>query len=310
MSQSVAVLVPIAITDASLSSASVAEPAAGEVAWVSAGTYALGDRRIRASTHRVYSALVAHSGRSALPEADVNFWNDEGPTLRWGAFDQYISTPSTSVTSMTYVIRPGFFNALVFYGLVGASLTVSIKDAPGGSVYFTYSEVLENPVEDWYEWLFSPPKAITRLLISGILPQADAEVTITIGAATGTAVGVGMLVLGDLKQLVGDGELGGTQFGATAEPQTYSYIKTEFDGTVRIKRRHKATDMRLNVLLPQAYADYALSIIQDVLDVPCAVIGTNQAGYQGLNVFGLISGTLTYAGPKHANFSLIVKGFI
>ena len=44
------ILKPTPITDAMLASCTVAEPAAGETAWTSAGTYALGDNCIRTTT--------------------------------------------------------------------------------------------------------------------------------------------------------------------------------------------------------------------------------------------------------------------
>ena len=56
------VLVPIDVDDAMLSSTTIAEPAATETAWVSGGTYAIGDKRIRTQTHRVYQSATAHTG--------------------------------------------------------------------------------------------------------------------------------------------------------------------------------------------------------------------------------------------------------
>jgi len=48
------VLLPREITDAKFISSSLAEPSASETAWVTGTTYAVGDKRIVASTHRVY----------------------------------------------------------------------------------------------------------------------------------------------------------------------------------------------------------------------------------------------------------------
>ena len=76
------VMVPVTISDSMiLAGTSIAEPAASETVWVSGGTYTLGQERIRTTTHRVYEC--AHSGRTALPEADPTFWQDTRPTLRW-----------------------------------------------------------------------------------------------------------------------------------------------------------------------------------------------------------------------------------
>ncbi|MCX8017402.1 MAG: hypothetical protein N2690_05830, partial [Rhodocyclaceae bacterium] len=111
---------PLTITDAMIGAGtSIPEPAAGEVAWASGGSYSAGDVRIRTATHRKYMALQTHSGRSTPPESDPQYWEDVGPTMRWAPFDQYVSTGASATTSLTYVLRPGYFNSLALYGLVG-----------------------------------------------------------------------------------------------------------------------------------------------------------------------------------------------
>lgn len=119
------ILVPIPITDSMLlAGTTIAEPAPGETAWVSGATHVVDDLRIRATTHRVYACMQAHTGRAQLPENDPAFWKDKEPTQRFAPFDAYTTTAAKTTGSLTYVLQPGFFNALSFYGLVGASLTV------------------------------------------------------------------------------------------------------------------------------------------------------------------------------------------
>ena len=48
------ILVPLTITDALLADCNIAEPAVGELEWLSGAAYALGERRIRKTTHRLY----------------------------------------------------------------------------------------------------------------------------------------------------------------------------------------------------------------------------------------------------------------
>lgn len=304
------VLNPITLTDAMLSASSIAEPAASETAWVSAGTYALGDYRIRTTTHRVYKAKQAHTGRTALPEVDTDYWLDYGPTLRWSAFDQYTSTASTATTSLSYTLRPGFFNCLAFLGLDAGDIAVTVKDAPGGAVIYSFSGSLQEPPLDWYDYAFGTIKGLTKLILSGITPYPDPEVSITITAAAGVTVRVGMVAVGDLRSLLGEAEWGGTECGASAEPVTYSYIKTDEYGNTTIVRRHAATDLRVRVVMPRAYADAALVMVQDVLDVPCVWVATQADGYAGLTVFGLGSGQLSYDSFNHAVFNIAVKGMI
>lgn len=302
------ILTPLTITNAMiLGGTSIAEPSAGETAWVSAGTYAVGDLRIRAATHRVYSCVQAHTGRTALPEVDSAYWLEKSPTQRWAPFDSYTSTPATATTSLTYVLQPGYFTALAMYGLVGTSAAITIKDAPGGAVIYSNTvSLLENPA-GWWEYLFLPTRQISKLILTGLPIRPTAELTIVI---TGATVAVGMINVGDYKSLLGDGAWGGTQNGAKAEPVSYSYIKTNADGTTTIVRRNAATSMRASVVLPRDQADYALACVQEVLDLPVSWVATEPGGFDGLNVFGLGSGSLSYDSFNIATLDLSVKGMI
>ena len=302
------ILTPLTITDAMiLAGTTIAEPDASETAWVSAGTYSLGQERIRSTTHKVYECVQASTGRTALPEVDTAYWLEKRPTKRWAPFDSYTSTAATGTTSMTYVLQPGYFNALGMYGLVGTSAAITVKDEPGGAtIYSNTVSLLEDPT-GWWEFLFLPVRQISKIILTNIPIRPTAELTITL---TGATVEVGMINVGDYKSLIGDGDWGGTQYGASAEPVSYSYIKTNADGTTTIVRRNAATSMRASIILPRDQADYALACVQDVLDVPVSWVATDANGFTGLNVFGLGSGSLSYDSFNIATLDLSVKGMI
>ena len=302
------ILTPLTITDAMiLAGTTVAEPDASETAWVSAGAYTLGQERIRSTTHKVYECVQASTGRTALPEVDSAYWLEKRPTKRWAPFDSYTSTAASGTASMTYVLQPGYFNALGMYGLVGTSAAITVKDAPGGAtIYSNTVSLLENPT-GWWEFLFLPVRQIGKIILTNIPIRPTAELTITL---TGASVAIGMINVGDYKSLIGDGDWGGTQYGASAEPVSYSYIKTNADGTTTIVRRNAATSMRASIILPRDQADYALACVQDVLDVPVSWVATDANGFTGLNVFGLGSGSLSYDSFNIATLDLSVKGMI
>jgi hypothetical protein len=309
------ILIPITITDAMFGAGtSVAEPAAGETAWVASATYTLGDRRIRLTTHRVYECVQAHTGRTATPETDGAFWLDAGPTQRYAPFDSYTTTAATGTASLTYVLNPGYFNAISLYGLTGAQIVVTVRDGPGGPVIYRYPETgalsLLDPPTGWYSYYFGRRKAIQKLVLSNLPIRPNAELTIQITASAGVPVGVGMINIGDLTPVVGEAEWGGTTWGASAEPTSYSYIKTNDDGTTTIRRRSKATNLRATVTMPRENADIAIAAIQQVLDVPVSWISTTIPGYDGLNVFGIGSGSLSYDSFGVATLQLNIKGLI
>lgn len=305
------ILVPLTISDSSMYGSSVAEPdtTVGEVAWVSGTTYAVGDEVIRSATHRVYRRETAGAG-TVPPERDTVNWTDVRPTNKWAAFDTEISTQSSDVQTLSWVLRLGFFNALAVYGADGAQARLQVTDTPGGSVIFDETVDLIEPVPDWYEWFFSPIVSASKVIFDGIVPYPDAEMTLTISSAPGVTVKCGMVAVGDLRPLLGSAEWGGTVGGAKAEPKSFSYIKTELDGTTRIVKRRSATDNTFSAVMPRDVADYALSCVQEVLDVPCAVIATDTPGFQGLNTFGLASGSLSYDSFGSATLTINVKGLV
>lgn len=304
------VLVSVAITTAMMSSCTIAEPDTGETAWVSGGTYAVGDVRIRATTHRKYACILAHTGRTVPPETDYLYWKDLEPTNRWAMLDARVSTQSTATGSMTVVLQPGFFNAIALYKLSGTSIDVTVKDAPGGSVIYHYAGDLYEPFSDLYEWLFAPYKPLTKLVLRDIVPYDTAEVTITVTGGVSDTVGIGMICIGDLRPMVVSGEIGGSQYGCRVEPVDYSYVKTDEFGETSIVKRKSTTDLRFSVFLPNEDADYATNLLQEVLSIPAAWIVIDASGYAALNAFGLGSGSVEYAGPSHAICEVSVKGLI
>lgn len=305
------IIYPITVTPAMIGAGStIAEPGTGETAWVSAASYTLGDERVRATTHIVYEALQTHTGRAALPEADPLYWKAKRPTLRFAPFDWYSTTKATATTTITFVISPGFFNALGLYGLVGTAISVSVKDAPGGSVIYSYAADLYAQAPGLYELLFTNLALKDKLLLRNITPRPNAELTVTVTAAAGLPVGIGMLNLGDFRAVIGPALWGGTQYGASAESKSFSYIKFFEDGSAEIKRRGKATDMRGTVAMPSSSANAAKSLIDQVLDVPVSCIAADVTGYEYLNVFGLINASTTAETSATASLSFSVRGFL
>jgi hypothetical protein len=305
------VLAPITIVDAMVTSCTIAEPAAGETVWNAATNYTLGTEAILTAPHRVYENLIPGVSATSPDVAALQStpaWLDKRATMKWASLDQYVTTQSQIVTPMTYVFRPGIFNAFQAYGLDGATLTFTAKSTAGGTVFFTQSYDLTEPPIDHYDYYFGRIKPLSKLLIKNILLYADPEITVTITAGAGVTVKAGMFIFGDLRPIISVDGTGGTQYDAQVKPTTTSLFIADGYGGTKIIRRTKGTDMDINVFMPRTDADSALSSLQDVLDVPVAWIGTDALGYAGLNVFGIASGSVKYAGPNHATMSLSVKG--
>lgn len=305
------ILFPVTITASMIKAGTtIAEPdtGRGESLWVSAGSYTVAQEKIY--NHKTYSCVQTHTGRTTTPDLDSAYWlvNDRKPSNQWAPFDYYTDTPAVATSPLTYVLEPGFINGLSIYNPVGDAIAITVKDVTGGTVIKSYSSDLYDQALGLYELLFAPVRQIQKIVLSDIPISPTAEVTITI-TGTGT-VSVGMISLGDWRTVIGAADWGGVQYGASAEPKTYSYIKFNDDNTSTIKRRGKSTDMRGTVAMPAASADYAAQLIQQVLDVPVSIICTQTPGYDYLNVFGLISGSVKADTAATSSFDFSVKGFL
>jgi len=297
------VLVPNTIT--TIANATLAEPNTGETEWVSAASYTLGDVVIRTTTHRQYAALQTHTGRTALPEDDPTYWDDIAPTDLWAPFDNYVNTAATADGTLSYTISPGFFDTFSVHGAQAQALTYVVSDSADQTLASGSLAMYEDAM-GLQEYLFSTLKTKSSVIVSGLPIYPDATLTVTL--LGDGQVSLGMLNIGMVRNLVSD--FGGTEYGATAEPITYSRIATDDFGNTTIIKRHAATSMRASVVLAQTQANAALRVVQEVLDVPCTWIASAAPGYEGLIVFGLANGVLSYEGPTHARLNLMVKGLI
>lgn len=309
MTTSARVMVPIAITDAMImAGTSVAEPAAGESAWVSAASYTVGQEFVRSTTHRVYECSVAHTGRTALPEVDLGYWFDVGPTQRYAPFDDYTNTKSRAVTSITYVLQPGFLNGLALYGLEGGEYAITIKDMPGGSVIKYESGDLFEQAAGFYELLFSPLLQRTQMSFDGIPITPTAEVTITITSAVGQPVAIGTIKVGDWRLFMGAGNFGGMQYGAESDRTVYSFRKYAIDGTYQTIKRPSSRDVRATVVIDAEEAMYADAILNEIIDTAVPFEASGLARYGYLNTLGFVTGSIRADSFGTTSLNLTIKG--
>lgn len=302
------VLIPVDITGGSVFQSSTATEA-DYSAWNSGTTYALGDRCISTTTHKIYESAAA-SNTNHDP-TDINnrvgtttWWIEVSPTNRWKMFDGQSSSQTTVASPLTVVLRPGFIGSLYAGNLIGDQAVITVKDSPGGTTVFSETIQLENSFPpDYYEYFFSPFSQQPDLLIDDIPPYYTCEVTFTLTATTGN-VSCGMFQVGDLRPI------GLSLYGATSEPKTYSYVQIDDFGNNQIIRRNSARDMSVTAIVDLDYANTALDIITSVLDVPSVWTASPVAEYSGLRVFGLGSAKHVYDLPVTGKCDITIKGLI
>lgn len=297
------ILAPTTITDSMLISSTV--PETEYSAWDIAATYAVGDRCIR--NHRVMESQKAGNINKDPSNLEYQvgtaiWWLDIGPSNRWAVFDSEVSTQTTQATSISYVVAPGAFNAIYLGGLDASSVTVSVKDATGGSVVFSGAYRLEgSSPADYYEYFFTPFKPLRNKLIKGIPAYSKPELTITIFGGTAKC---GVIAIGFLK------ELGRTLKGAKAKPKNFGYVDIDKYGKLKAIRGKAATDLSINAIIDHANTRMVQEAIQGALGIPIAVIASDSADYSGLSTFGLLSAEISYDSESTDLLSATVEGLI
>lgn len=305
------VMAPVMITPTMImAGTTVPEPntAGGEVAWVASAAYVAGDERT--SSGSVWICRADHTGRTALPEVDGEYWLRLGPTDRMAAFDDYTSTKAKGTGTLTYVVKPGFFGAVRVYGLKGDSCTITVKDEPAGTVVKTQTFDLFSQAAGFYELLFTvlPPVEVVGLDGLPILPEA--ELTVAVQAAGGGAVEVGDIKVGDWRQLIGDSAWGGTDYGASAERKSYTYRAYAADGTYSTIKRSASRDVSCRIKLDGEQALYADAVLGEIMDIAVPFEASGLARYGYLNTLGFVSGAISPDSYNAATINLTIKGNI
>jgi hypothetical protein len=307
MKQTLYMIEPVTITDSVLVSSTLTENDTDDAPLYNpATTYAVGARVRRTETHRIYeSAAAGNAGNT--PELNTTGtaakWIDLKPTNRWAMFDGSIDTASVGGSTLTVVLQPGAIDAI--YGVIDAdTLDVSVQDAPGGNVVYSYSASLEmSAPADYDEYFWAPFRPQPDFLITGLDPYYNCVVTITLTKASGSAQCPG-LVLGNQQGL------GATQKGAKVKPKSYSVIKDDGYGNTRITRRRKSTDLAATAWVDRSEAGYVNQILQRNLDAPAVVVGSDDPADFALRCWGIVSGEISYDYPQDCQLSLNVQGVI
>jgi hypothetical protein len=222
------VIPPLEITDARLTSSTIAEPDAGETEWSgSSVSYVLGDQRIRTTTHRIYECVSPHiSAASPLPENDTTHWLDAGPTNKRAMFDLLRNTRTIQPLSITAVITPGErVNSLALTGMRANSAQITMTSVAGGGTVYTRSEDLNTrEVFNHYDYCFKPFTTKTAIALFDLPPYTDGVISVTIAATSGNAE-CGACVVGTYEYI------GDVVYEAESDVLNFSTVTRNFDGS-------------------------------------------------------------------------------
>lgn len=300
--QPIVVVNPLQITDTMLDVVNTNVPEADYAAWSSGTTYALGDRVILTSTHRIYQSLQA-GNLNKSPTANPTWWVDASPTNRWAVFDNVVSSQTKQATSIIYEFTPGqTVNALAALNLTGAtSMVVKVTSASLGVVYnktFNMSPVPASP--SWWDWFFGIKRGQTQKVLIDLPSYPDA--TIRFELYGGSTLAIGVLLVGQQR---GFGT--GIKYGAKLGIQDYSIKqKNDFGDTVLVQRSFaKRADFEIQAA--SGDVDSLQNFLSDIRAIPCLWIGSTD--YEATIVFGFYKTfDIMISYPTYSDCTLQIEG--
>ena len=271
---------PLTITDSLFVSSNLTED--DYAAWSAGTTYALGNRVIVVSVHKVYeSAANSNIGNDPTTDTTGTYWIEVGATNKWKAFDQHISDPATNPDTIQYVISSGtgVVNSLAFFGLSADTVQIQVV-ASAVEVYNATFELLDtSTIVDWYTYFFEPDLLrLQELLVVDLPAYTGATITVTI-TDTGQTVQVGQVVLGNLVVL------GRTGYGSSIGIEDYSRKERDTFGNPVIIERAFAQKANYEVSILTADARRVQKFLSDYRATPIVWIGNQDPTY-GLIVYG------------------------
>jgi hypothetical protein len=189
-------------------------PLTDHPAWLVGTAYAIGSRVVVGTD--VYEALVASTGVNPVSDTTAK-WIKVGKVNAWKMFDTYMGTATRNAESIGVTIRPGAAaDSLALFGVVAASVSVTVYDAVEGQVYDkTISMVGHAAASSWHSYFFSPQIAKSILVLKGLPRSRNCTISIQLSQPGGFAE-CGMCLVGSAV------ELGDAQWGLGFGIQDYS----------------------------------------------------------------------------------------
>lgn len=299
-SYALTVVKPVTMTSAMLVSTDV--PETDYAAWSSGSTYALGDRVILTSTHKIYESLQA-SNTNHDPVSSPTWWIEVSATNRWKCFDTSNSTQTAKATSMSYRITPGVaITSFAALNLTNATtLRLRLVDPTFGTVYdVTHDLTAVQPQPAWWSWFFEVRTAPELHVVSDLPSYPGADLLIDLSG--GSSLAVGVFLFGQARKIGL-----GVNLGANVGIQDYSRKETnEFGDTILVQRAFSKR-ASFDMLLEKADVDPTASFFTSLRAVPCLWVG--HADYESTVVFGIYKDfQITIAYATHSDCTLDLEG--
>jgi hypothetical protein len=295
------VISPTPLTTALLGNSSVPETDYAE--WNAATTYGLGDRCIKAATHRVYQSVVANN-KGFDPAASTN-WADQAPTNRWAMFDQVVGTVTTGTGTITVTLAPGLVGALAVLDTNADSVQVQVSI--GGTKVYDRTQFTSRSggiIADWYAYFTAAIGKLQAISFLDLPLAAAAQITVTItGPDPQGPVRVGTMLVGAVI------DLGSTATGGTIGIVDYSLKDKDAFGNTRVVERAWSKQGQLRTMIDTDAVDGIQRDLAALRATPALWLGED--GFDSLAIYGFFKEFQVELALRNISYlSLTVEGLI
>lgn len=228
---------PTPMTSALLISSSVetvVEPYESAVAYNAGTTY--GSGVFVYYENYVYQSLQV-SNTNHTPSLSPTWWAVVAPTNRWAMFDGTLSNKTVGESPFAVVIEIGQADTLAVMGVVGADITLTVRDGLAGPIIYQQSMALTgDSIGDWWEYFYFDPflTKVTAVFLDIPLyaaAHATIEVTEVVTETVGASIEIAEVVFGRIY------EIGSPAYGATAGIIDYSRVERDDFGAATLVKR-------------------------------------------------------------------------
>ncbi len=254
------VLRPLTITDSILTSSTV--PENDHAQWNIATTYALNDKVIVLSSHKIYKSLQnANVGNNPLddiqddPDNLPQFWVEISATNRFKVFDGLRDSQTVSDAPMTYVLTGNSVIDSLAVLNVDANDVDIIVEFQGEEIYNENFSIVDRTVSNWYEFFFKPFSQNKNIYIDGLPALIGTKITITFNG--GGQVKAGIISIGQSIFI------GNANYGSQSDIRSFSRTEPNVFGVTKLVKRQPKLITRQRVFASPALTTFLYELREE-----------------------------------------------
>ena len=296
---------PLTLVSTSVAATSLME-------WNVATAYSVGNQVFYDPTDALvfyeFEALTAHTGKTPAIGGTTD-WLDLGPANNRAMFDSRTGTLTTDTEEIDVTVAPGaFFDHIALVRLEGClSAQVTVYRGAGPTYEAFYDETFDitEDAASWTDYFFTDDSAIrTAITVTPQIFYADAKVRVLLTGATGSTVGLGLLLIGRGR------DLGETIESPSLGIEDYSTKETDTFGNTYLLEREYADRASVQLILPPGQVDAVRRVLAGYRATPALYDFNNtdaDVRWDSLIIFGFYEDfdvTLTYPGKSFCSLTV------